>query len=313
MERRTFIGTLALGTVAVHGVSAQSAGRVRRIGIISHSWSSADIAGPKPRRPNVRALLEGLRELGYVYGEHFVTEVRGGQTQAERYPALAVELVRLGVDVIVSSGVMLRAVKQATTTIPVVMAAASDPIAEGYVQTLGRPGTNFTGLSHQIVDTTPKRLELLKELVPGASLVAIIRTRGEGDVLSWRAAETAARDRGWKLLSVDVRAPADLEGAFKAATDARAGAALVVAAGQLFPHAERIVQLAARHRLPAIYPFRVFTEVGGLMSYSADLDGIWRRAAFFVDRILKGARPADLPVEQPTKFELVINGASRES
>lgn len=252
-------------------------------------------------------MLEGLRELGYLYGEHYVTEVRGGQTQAERYPALAAELARQKVDVIVSSGVMLDALKQATTTIPVVMAAASDPVAEGFVQTLARPGTNFTGLSHQMVETTAKRLELLKELVPAASLVAIIRTRREAQELSWRVAETAARDRGWKLLSVDVSDPAGLEGAFKAAAEARAGAALVVAAGPLFRHAERITQLAARHRLPAIYPFREFTEVGGLISYSADLDAIWKRAAFFVDRILKGSRPADLAIEQPTKFELVIN------
>jgi putative ABC transport system substrate-binding protein len=307
LDRRVFLGGLAAATLAPGAAGAQPAARVHRIGILSHSWAASEMAGPEPRRPNIKALLIALRELGYLYGEHFVTEVRGGQTQPQRYPVLAAELVRLRVDVIVASGVMLPALKQATTTIPVVMAAAADPVAEGYVQSLGHPGKNFTGLSHQMVDTTGKRLELLKELVPAAAPVAIIRMRNEGGMLLWRAAASAARDRGWKLVSFDVGDAADLEGAFKAARDARAGAVLVEAAGPLFPHADRIAQLAATYRLPAMYPFRVYTEVGGLISYSADLSTIWRRAAFFVDKILKGARPADLHIEQPTKFELVIN------
>jgi putative tryptophan/tyrosine transport system substrate-binding protein len=200
---------------------------------------------------------------------------------------------------------MLSALKQATSIIPIVMAASSDPVGEGLVQNLAHPGGNFTGLSHQIVETTAKRLELLKQLVPGAAPVAVIRD--QGSALTWRAVETAAHAREWKLLSFEVRDAGDLEGAFKAAADARVGAALVTAAGPFFRHARRITELAARHRLPAMYSFRLYPDVGGLISYGSDLIAIWRRAAFFADRILKGAKPADLPIEQPTKLELVIN------
>jgi putative ABC transport system substrate-binding protein len=246
-----------------------------------------------------------LRELGYVYGEHFVTEPRGGEGKPERFPNLAAELVRLQVDVIVAGGPTLPALKQATSTIPVVMAGAGDPVALGFVQSLGRPGGNFTGLSLQSIETTGKRLELLKELVPGAAPVAVLWHRAS--LPQWQAAEAAAREREWKRLSLEIRDAGEIEGAFKAATGARAGALLVVAGGLLDRQARRITELAARSRLPAMYSLRLYVEAGGLISYSADLIEIWRRAAVFVDKILKGAKPADLPVEQPTKFELVIN------
>jgi hypothetical protein len=190
------------------GRAEYKAGKLWRVGIISHSAASSELAGPEPQSLTVKSLLHGLRELGYVYGEHFVTEVRGGEAKPERYRALAAELVHLRVDVIVASGGMLSALKQATATIPIVMAASSDPVAEGLVQNLSRPDGNFTGLSHQIVDTTAKRLELLKELVPGAAPVAMIRDRWS--VLTWRAAEAAARARGWKLLSLEVGDAGDL-------------------------------------------------------------------------------------------------------
>jgi putative ABC transport system substrate-binding protein len=246
-----------------------------------------------------------LRELGYVYGEQFVTEPRGGEGKPERLPDLAAELVRLQVDVIVAAGPTLRALKQATSTIPVVMAAADDPVGLALVQSLAHPGRNFTGLSNQSVETTGKRLELLKELVPAAVVVAGLWDRES--LLSWQAAEAAARARGWTLLSLEIRDASELEGAFKAATDARAGALLVTASAPLVRHARRVAELAARSRLPAMYAFRLYVEAGGLISYGPNQTEIWRQAAVFVDKILKGAKPADLPVEQPTKFELVIN------
>ena len=307
MDRRAFIGSLALGTLAMpRAAGAQPARKVYRIGILGSSATTSDLVGPQPQNPFFNALLRGLRELGYVYGEHFVTEPRGGEGKPERFPSLAAELVRLQVDVIVSAGPALPALKLATSTIPVVMGGAGDPVGSGFVQSLARPGGNFTGLSLQLVETTPKRLELLKELVPGAAPVAVLWDPRAG-LLSWQAAEAAARERGWKLLSLEIRDAAEIEGLFKAATDARAGALLVFAAGFLFPHARRVAELAARSRLPAMYELRPYVEAGGLISYSTDLIEIWRRAAVFVDKILKGAKPAALPVEQPTKFELVVN------
>jgi ABC-type uncharacterized transport system substrate-binding protein len=306
MDRRRFLLTSLAGALAApFAAGAQPARKIWRIGILSHSWTSSEIAGPEPQSVYARALLAGLRELGYVYGEHFVTEVRGGEAKPERYRALAAELVHRRFDVIVASGGMLAALKQTTSTIPVVMAASSDPVGEGLVQSLAHPGRNFTGLSHQMIETTAKRLELLKELVPGAAPIAIIRD--EGSALTWQAVEAAARARGWKLLSFEVRDADDLEGAFKAAADARVSAALVTASGPFFRHARRMTELAAKHRLPAMYSFRLYTDLGGLIAYSSDLIAIWRRAAFFTDKILKGARPADLPIEQPSKLELVIN------
>ena len=306
MDRRAFIGSLALATLAVPRVApAQPARKVYRIGILSPTPMTSDMVGPQTRHPFVNALLLGLRELGYVYGEHFVTEPRGGEGKPERFPKLAAELVRLQVDVIVASGPTLPALKRATSTIPIVMAGVGDPVAQGFVQSLGRPGGNFTGLSLQTVETTGKRLELLKEIVPGAAPVAALWYRTS--LPSWQAAEAAARERAWKLLSLEIRDADEIEGAFKAATGARAGSLLVFASGLLDRQARRIAELAARSRLPAMYSLRLYVEAGGLISYSADLIEIWRRAAVFVDKILKGTKPADLPVEQPTKFELVIN------
>jgi putative ABC transport system substrate-binding protein len=307
MDRRAFIGRLALGTVAMpRSARAQPARKVYRIGILGNVTMTSDLVGPQPRNPFTSALLRGLRELGYVYGEHFVTEPRGGEGKPERYPGLAAELVRLQVDVIVAAGPMLPALKQATSTIPIVMAASGDPVGQGFVQSLGHPGGNFTGLSLQQVETTGKRLEPLKELIPPEALVAVLWDRGGGAPLSWQAAEAAARARGWKLLSLEIRDAGEIEGAFKTAAGARAGGLLVLP-GLLDGQARRVAELAVKSRLPAMYPLRFYVEAGGLISYSADLIEIWRRAAVFVDKILKGATPADLPVEQPTKFELVVN------
>ncbi len=306
IDRRTFIGSLFLGALAGPGVApAQPARKIYRIGILGLGKASR-MAGPQPQAPEGGALLRGLRELGYVYGEQFVTEPRGAEGQPERYAGLAAELVRLQVDVIVAAGPTLRALMQATSTIPVVMAASSDPVGLGHVRNLGHPGGNVTGLSLESVELTGKRLELLKELIPGGTApVAVLWDRASA--LYWRAAEAAARERGWRLLSLEIRDPDDLEGAFRAATAARAGGLLVSAAGLLFRQARRVTALALKSRLPAIYELRPYVEAGGLISYGTDIINIWWRAASFVDKILKGAKPGDLPVEQPTKFEFVIN------
>jgi putative ABC transport system substrate-binding protein len=234
-----------------------------------------------------------------------VTEARGAEAKPERFPGLVAELIRLRVDVIVATGPSLPVLKQATATIPVVMAASLDPVAQGLVQSLGRPGGNFTGLSLQTVETPGKRLELLKELVPGATMVAVLWSRS--NLLNWQAAESAARQQRWKLLSIEIQDAGEIEAAFKTATAARVGALLVFAAGVLYPHARRVADLAARNRLPALYELRQYVEAGGLISYGAEINDIWQRAAAFVDKILKGARAADLPIEQPSEFELVIN------
>jgi len=303
IDRRSFLAGFA-ALAAARAAGAQSARKVYRIGILGTAAAS-DLAGPQPRSASILAFLRGMREQGYVYGEQFVTEVRGADGKLERFPGLATELVGRQVDVIVAPGPALSALKQATSTIPIVMAASSDPVGRGLVQSLSRPGGNITGLSLQSIDTMGKRLELLKELVPGAPSVAVLWDRG--NVLFWPAAEAAARGRGWKLLPFEVRDVGQIEATFKAATDARASALLVDAGPILFPQRRRVAELAARNRLPAMYELRQFVEAGGLISYGVDINDIWRRAAVFVDKILKGAKPADLPVEQPTKFELVIN------
>jgi putative ABC transport system substrate-binding protein len=273
---------------------------------------TSEMVGPQPRSQFVSALLVGLREHGYVYGEHFVTEPRGREGKA--FPELAAELVRLKVDVIVSSGPpsVLAAIKQASSTIPVVTTGAGDPVGQGFAQSLARPGGNITGLSLQLSETMGKRLELLKELVPRAVLVAVLRGARDSDG-PWRAVEAAARELGRKLLSLEIRDGGEIEGAFKAATAARASALLVFPGWVLDPHARRIAQLASQSRLPAMYAFRVYVEAGGLISYGADLVANNRRAAAFVDKIFKGAKPADLPFEQPAKFELVINGSTAKA
>ena len=306
MDRRTFIGNFAVGAVvASHGAFAQPARRIYRIGILGIRVTD-DLIGPTPKSPSTKALLNGLRDLGYVYGEQFVTEPRGAAGKSERFPALAAELVRLNMDVIVAAGAALPALKQATSAAgtPIVMAAANDPVGGGYVQSLAHPGGNFTGLSAQALETTGKRLELLKELVPGSAPVAIIWERA--NLPDFQAAEVAARERNWKVLSFEIREIAEIESVFKAAANAQAGTVLVTS-GFLFAHAQQVVDQAARNRLPTIYGLAEYVEAGGLMSYGVDIDDLWRRAALFVIKILNGAKPGDLPVEQPTKFELVIN------
>ena len=306
IDRRAFIGSLALGTLAQpRSVRAQPARDIARIGLLNDGGVTSDMIGALPRSPVTKAFLQGLRELGYVYGQHFVTEPRGAESRPERYPDLVAEVIHQRVDVIVAGRTALPFVKRATSTIPVVMAPSDDPVGRGFARSLGHPGGNFTGMSGQGLETTGKRLEVLKELVPTAALVAVLWN--QADPPEWQAIEAAAKERRWKLLSLGIRDADDLDQAFRLATDARAGALLVGASGLLIHHSRRVAELAAQHRLPAMYNLRFFVNSGGLISHAADTVEIWRRAAFYVDKILKGAKPGDLPIEQPTKFDLVLN------
>jgi putative ABC transport system substrate-binding protein len=287
------------------GAEGQPAARVGRIGVIGFAPPTADMVGPDPPYPFIKAFLDGMRERGYVYGQHFVTEPRGAEGRPDRLPGLVDELVRRQVDVIVPVGAALPALKQATATIPIVVPGIPDPVGAGYATSLARPGGNVTGLSVQALDLAVRRLDLLKDMVPFAPTVAVMWDQASPQV--WGVLDTAARERRWKLLPLPVRDVGEAEKVVRSAAKARAGAVLVNAGGAFDPHPRRIVEPIARYRLPAMYPQRVYAQVGGLASYGPDLLAIWRASAAFVDKILKGAKPGDLAIEQPTKIDLVIN------
>ena len=300
MNRRTFLCGLTLGTLCGPLASgAEQPGKVARIGYLS--------LGSSTSAPH--AFRQGLRDFGYVEGQNIVIEYRYAEGRAERLPDLAAELLRLNVDVIVAGGTPAPlAAKHATGTIPIVMTSAGDPVGSGLVASLARPGGNVTGLSTFTRELAAKRLQLLKEVVPGASRVAVLwNAANPYAVLNMRETEAAARTLGGQVQSLEVRGPDDVENAFPAAIRGRAGALIVVDDPLTYLYRMRIADLAARNRLPAMYGFREYAEAGGLMAFGASLADLGRRAATYVDKILKGARPADLPVEQPTKFELVIN------
>jgi putative tryptophan/tyrosine transport system substrate-binding protein len=303
--RREFIGTLAGGLlVAPRASEAQQAAKAPRIGYLAGSLAAS---------PHLReAFLQGLRDLGYVEGRNVVIEYRDAEGKPERLPALAAELVALKVDVIVVADTpSALAAKQATKTIPIVFTSAGDPVGSGLVTSLARPGGNVTGLSLLGPELVGKRLEQLKQAVPGVSRVAVLSQPGafgkrtEKDML--KGAEVAARALGVQLELVEARGPADFDRAFSNMTRERADALTVLPGAMFINERRRLVELAAKNRLPAVYPVREFVDTGGLMSYGSDAADLYRRAATYVDKILKGAKPADLPVEQPTKFELVIN------
>ena len=305
MDRRAFLaGTGAVLLAAPLATEAQQAEKAYWIGLLQIQTRERLV-------PYLKAFEEGLRELGYVEGRDFVREYRFADQQRERLPDLAAELVRLKVDVIVTGtdpGTM--AARQATTTIPIVMALGVDPVGAGLIASLRRPGGNVTGLLAVVgPEIEGKRLEHLKEIVPRMARVACFWNPDiPGYVAFWKATEEAARRLGVTLLSVEVREPREIEGAFARITRERAQA-LVVIADALALSAVRpeIPALAAKHRLPASYAAREAVDAGGLMSYGASMADLFRRAAGYVDKILKGAKPGDLPVEQPTKFELVLN------
>ncbi len=282
---------------------AQPNGKVYRIGFIQ-------TAPRKEIGHLIKSLDDGLRELGYVEGRNVVFERRFADGKQERLAALAVELVKLKVDIIVTgSNPVIAAVRQATATIPVVMAVSRDPVGSGFIASLARPGGNITGLAN---DPAPeimgKNLELLKEVVPRASRVALLwNPVPAGAAIYKNAVETAARNLGVTLQSVEIRAENEFESAFAAMIRERANGVVVTSDPIFLGSRSQLVRLAGRHRLPTVYVQREFVEAGGLMSYGGNLAYQFRRAAVYVDKILKGAKPADLPVEQPTQFDLVVN------
>jgi putative ABC transport system substrate-binding protein len=292
---------LAVGVMA----EAQQAKKVPRIGYLS---GAGDPSNPGP---NVEAFRRGLQELGYIEGKNILVEYRYIEGKRDRVPSLVAELVQLKVDVLVSPNLpSIRAAKQATKTIPIVMVINWDPVAtEGLIDSLARPGGNITGLSRLTRDLSGKRLELLKEVVPGISRVGVLE---DADVpLQTKASkdyQAAGRALKIQLQSLEIRGPnPDLEGAFEAAVKSRIRALIATQITALLPYTEKIADLAIKNRLPLMFETGSSVEAGGLMSYAASDADLFRRAAIYVDKILKGAKPAELPVEQPTKFELVIN------
>jgi putative ABC transport system substrate-binding protein len=283
---------------------AQQAAKVPRIGFLETNRAAS------PHTPE--AFRQGLRDLGYFEGRNVVIEYRDAEGKPERFPALAAELVALKVDVIVaSSQLSALAAKQATRTLPIVFAAAGNPVTSGLVTSLARPGGNVTGSSLLAPELVGKCLELLTQAVPGVSRVAflwhpdVLGERADKDIL--KEADVAARALGVQLQFVEARGPADFDRAFADMTRAHAGALTVLTSPMFFSERRRLVDLAAKHRLPAVYQWREGVDAGGLMAYGPNVTDLFRRAATYVDKILKGAKPADLPVQQPTKFELVIN------
>jgi ABC-type uncharacterized transport system substrate-binding protein len=291
---------LALGVTA----EAQQPTKVPRIGWVSGSGD------PNTPGPQVESFRQGLRDIGYVEGKNILVEYRYAEGQLDRVPSLVAELVQLKVDVLVSGNfATIRAAKQATKTIPIVIVTAQDPVAAGLVDSLARPGGNITGLTRLTRELSGKRLELLKEIVPRISRVGVIwDTNAPGPVIAFKEYETAAQALKIFLLSLEVRGPnPDFEGAFQAAARGRANALITIRSLALTRYPKRIANLAIKNRLPSMYEGSEFVEAGGLVSYTASEADQFRRAAYYVDKILKGAKPADLPVEQPTKFEFMIN------
>jgi putative ABC transport system substrate-binding protein len=306
VDRRAFLGTLAASLLAAPlAAEAQQLVRVARIGVLTpgHSFSLSE---PSPR---FEAFRQELRERSWVEGQNIAIEWRFAEDKNDRLPDLAAELIRLKVDVIVAvAGPATRAAKLATMTIPIVATAISDPVGQGLVASLARPGGNVTGLATLFPELAAKRLALLKEALPAVSRVAVLRNPANpANVVIWKEVQVAARTLSITLQSREVRGPNDFEGAFAAMTRERPEALLTLDDPLVFQYQTSIVDFAAKKRLPAMHAFRESVEVGGLMAYSANLPDMFRRAAMFVDKILKGAKPADLPIEQPSKFELVIN------
>ncbi len=250
-----------------------------------------------------------MRDLGYVEGKNILIEWRSADGNFDRLPALAAELVNVKVDVIVAYGpTPIRIAKNATAAIPIVMGFEADPVGSGLVASLAHPGGNITGLSSLAPYISGKQLSILKEIVPKLSRVAVLGNSGEhGNAQALQEMERSAGTLKLQLQYLDVLSPKDIEMSFQAATEKRAGAVLVLAGPVMSPHRTEIINLAAKNRLPAMYYRSDYVEAGGLISYATSFPDLFRRAAYYVDRILKGAKPADLPVEQPTKFELVIN------
>jgi putative ABC transport system substrate-binding protein len=303
MRKAALLPILVVVSVLAVGVIAEAQPtKIPRIGYLTGNSPSTNAA-------RIEAFRQGLRELGYVEGKNIIIEWRYAEGKADRLPALAAELVRVKVEVIVTTGPgPTRAAKEATTTIPIVMAQDPDPVGNGFVASLARPGGNITGLATLAPEISGKQLELLKETVSRLSRVAVLGTSTRpGNAQNLKETELAAGAFGVKLQYLDVLIPKDLETAFRAASKGRVDGVLVLQTPLLTSHRTQVVDLAVKNRLPAIYATAEWVEDGGFMSYAASGTDLFRRSATYVDKILKGAKPADLPVEQPKKFELIIN------
>jgi putative ABC transport system substrate-binding protein len=288
---------------AVFSVAAQQPKKIAKIGVLFPS-------NPAAATHLLEAFKQGLRELGYIEGKTFIMELRYGEARAERISELARELVGLKVDMIVTgTDVAIAAVKRETQTIPIVMGNSSDPVATGFVASLARPGGNVTGVSSISPELSGKRLELLREVIPGLSRVAFIWNPDvRGNVLDYKETESTARSLRLQLQSVEVVRAEDLDRAFSAVTKERAQALIMPAANPVgFANRGQIASFAQKNQMPSMFAQREYVDAGGLMSYGPSTAELWRRAATYVDKIFKGTKPADLPVEQPTKFEFVIN------
>jgi ABC-type uncharacterized transport system substrate-binding protein len=298
MNRRAFVAGLGAVLAAPLAAEAQQAVRMQRVGILVS-------ANPRVYDP----FVDELRQRGYVDGQTLGLEFRNAEGKLDRLPTLAAELVRARVDVILAGGTeaSLRAARQATRTIPIVIVGIEyDPVALRYVDTLARPGGNVTGVVLQQLEVTAKRMELLKAMLPKLTRLAILWDASAGD--QRRAAESAARSLGMSVQSLEIRDPSDdFPAAFVQTAKVRAEALVVAVTAVFFRQRARIAELALNYHLPTVFAVREFVEAGGLMSYGANLSEMFRRAAIYVDKILKGAKPADLPIEQPATFELVVN------
>jgi putative ABC transport system substrate-binding protein len=301
-RRAALVAALALALfTAPFAAEAQQTRKVPRIGVL---------AGQSPElAPPILALRQGLRELGYVEGQNIAIEWRWAQGKNERYPGLAADLVKLKVDIIVAATTPgAQAAQRATRTIPIVMGFVSDPVAHGLIANLPRPGGNITGLAVPTAEILGKRLQLLREVAPSGARIAVLMDPNNPDnSADLRGTEAAARTLGVQLQVWEARSGGELDRAFTAIARARAAGIIILPSTAFVGYRAHIAQLAAKHRLPTSSSGRSFPEAGGLMSYGASQLDLARRAAYFVDKILKGAKPADIPVEQPTKFELVIN------
>ena len=311
INRRSFIGVVTPGLLTLPlAAQAQQAGKVYRVGLIAVATPVSEMAGPEPLNPNFRAFVQGLRALGYVEGKNLILERRSAAGRSERYGDIVAELVRLKADVIVTnSDPMTRAAKAVTTTVPIVMATSGDPVDGGLVQSLARPGGNITGLTLSVgPGVEAKRLELLREMLPRVSRVAYLGSKENQDwEAPWgKSVRAAAQALGVTLVLAEFSAH-QVTDAFTLISRARAEALFVPRTAPTFADRALIVDFTTRARLPSMFAYRESVELGGLMSYGASFVDNLRRAAGYVDKILKGANPADLPVEQPTRFELVIN------
>jgi ABC-type uncharacterized transport system substrate-binding protein len=296
------VAFLALAFLAVSLAGAQSPSKVPRVGFLEGGVAAAGT-------PFLEAFRQGLREHGWIEGQNIVLEVRSAEGKYERLPELVAELLRLKVDVLATSSTPASlAAKQATTTVPIVIGRVADPVGSGLVATLARPGGNITGWTHQARELRAKYLDLLKEAIPGATRVGVLWNPANPiHKPSLASIEAAAQALKVELHLMAVQDPKELESTFAVLTQKRADALTVFPDGMFLTQAQQIITLAARNRIPAMYGITEFVKAGGLMGYGVNLPDMYRRGASFVDRILKGARPADLPVEQPTTFELVIN------